>query len=170
MSERERLEAMKVFIQWVKEEVFNISPLRVGDFAEYRFNLEAIMKQFRSVTVRALSLCLLTVLGASGCMSASAHYKRYRDKPSLYSVLHDQVEQGSTRQHVESLLGSETYKSASHMQGVMGLYKSHPEMFPQGLKKQDSILFYPYDERGLVTLIFRENRLINFNPEKYEKP
>ena len=112
---------------------------------------------------------LLLLAVCSGCMSAAAHYRKHKDKPSLYAVLRD-TQPGTTREHLKALLGSETYESKSHREGVHGLFKTNPGKFPQGLLATDAIIFYPYDELGLETLIFREGRLINHDQSKYLKP
>lgn len=112
---------------------------------------------------------LLLVAVCSGCMSAAAHYRKHKDKPSLYEVLSG-IGPGATREHLKALLGSDTYESKSHREGVHGLFKTNPGKFPQGLLATDAIIFYPYDELGLETLIFREGRLINHDQSKYVKP
>lgn len=117
------------------------------------------------ITCSAVTLAVV----CSGCMSAAAHYRRYKDKPSLYAVL-NKIEPGTTREHLKALLGSDTYDSTSHREGVFGLFKQHPGKFPQGLLETDAIVFYPYDVLGLETLIFRDDRLINHSPDKYVKP
>lgn len=122
----------------------------------------------RNSFVLACSALALIVV-CSGCMSAAEHYRRHKDKPSLYAVLHN-TQPGTTREHVKSLLGENTYKSKSHVDGVHGLFKTNPGKFPQGLLDTDAIIFYPYDQLGLETLIFREGRLINHDPASYVKP
>ena len=113
------------------------------------------------------ALALITL--CSGCMSAAAHYRRHKDKPSLYAVLH-RVQPGTTKGNLKALLGPKTYDSKSHREGVFGLLKANPGRFPQGVLKTDAIIFYPYDELGLETLIFRDDRLINHDPAKFVKP
>ena len=46
----------------------------------------------------SISLCVavLAVTLVCGCLSAAAHYQKYHDQPSLYSVLNTQVKAGDS--------------------------------------------------------------------------
>ncbi|MCK5851291.1 MAG: hypothetical protein KAH23_10280 [Kiritimatiellae bacterium] len=125
------------------------------------------MKTVRFFFLFVCVSCLIAV--CSGCMSTAAHYRRFQDRESLFAVLNAQIKPGAGREGVFALLGEKTYHNEAHLQGVFGLYKQKPNEFPQGLKKDDTIIFYPHGEHGLVRLIFRKGALINYNPQKYKE-
>ncbi len=118
----------------------------------------------------AASLICVVVLGTTlaGCLSPSEHYRRYQDGRSLRAVLRN-VQNGDRNISITQLLGTKTYKSDTHLKGIHGKARLHPNFFPSGLKKSDVIILYPYDERGLVELIFRDGQLINHDPKRYPK-
>ena len=120
-----------------------------------------------------LTLGVLTGLAllATSCasMSAAEHYRKHKDGGSLRSVLRNNIQQGDTESKVTILLGKKTYKSDAHRNGVLGTFQLRPKEFPDGVKETDHIVFYPYDERGLIRLIFRDGNLINHDPARYPR-
>ena len=115
---------------------------------------------------------LAVVLGfGSGCaadLTAGQHYQAFQDGRSLHAVLQE-LKNGESKEKVSELLGIKTYgMDDTHRKGTFASFQMNPKDFPDGLKETDVILFYPFDDRGLATLIFRDGKLINHNPARYE--
>jgi hypothetical protein len=122
-----------------------------------------------SISGLASAALLAAFLGCSS-ISPAEHYKRFQDWESLHIVLSEQIKPGDPIEAVQSLLGTNTYASAYHRGGLETSVRAHPHDFPDGLKDSDVILLYPKDNQELVPLIFRNGKLVNYDPNKYLLP
>ena len=113
-------------------------------------------------------VCLLAL--AAGC-SPAKHYRKYHDVKSLCAVLSQQVKSGDSMEHVQSLLGpgvilsgAERDLAAAH---YLQLARGRPQVFRDGIVGDDVFLGYNSDASALA-LQFRNGRLINFDPKRFE--
>ena len=117
-------------------------------------------------------LVLVSLATVALCPSASVdadHYRRFRDGQTLYSVLHTNIERGSTVPDVEKLLGPETPVTdgvESLRTRVKQLAVRYPEPYPDGVHETDTFLDWPAGEDS-VTLQFRNGWLMNHNPSQF---
>jgi len=63
-------------------------------------------------------------------LSAGAHYQKYHDRASLYSVLSTQVKAGDSMEQVTQVLGQQVPNTDSQRQGVFGVYEAYPPPSP----------------------------------------
>jgi hypothetical protein len=111
--------------------------------------------------------CITALMLGCAALTPSQHYREYKDGAAIYAVMREEVRNGDSLDKIWELLGTNVYDSVTHRKGTQAAALATPAEFPDGIRETDMVLFYPYDDRGLATLIFRDNKLINHNPERY---
>jgi len=126
-----------------------------------------------------LYLGVLTVLMLLGLaagwlfMPATIHYHLFADEPSLNSVLARQVQPWDSTARVVRLLGAGTPISETERQRLLrviaGFQRQSAAGTPAGVERDDQ--FLGYEASGMtIYLQFRNDRLINFQPQDFEHP
>jgi hypothetical protein len=128
------------------------------------------MNQIALPAVVLLVLVSLATVALWPSASVDAdHYRRFRDGQTLYSVLHTNIERGSTVPDIEKLLGPGapvTDGVESLRTRVKQLAVRYPELYPDGVHETDTFLDWPAGEDS-VTLQFRNGWLMNHNPSQF---
>jgi len=117
-----------------------------------------------------LMLLLGVTIAIAGC-SPAKHYRDYQDVRSLFATLHKQVKSGDSIQRVQELLGPGVQPEDRDklLRATRRLAERFPEESPVGVKDDDVFLHYTSREDLGVFLQFRKGRLVNFDPQRFEK-
>lgn len=114
---------------------------------------------------------LLTFVMLTGCTSTAKHYRVYGDGPSLYRLLHDDVHNGQSLEEVRSHLGPGNIPCDQERvrETHLRILTKAPRTLPDGVENTDQYAEWQYDGSPWITLQFRNDRLVNHNPQYYEK-
>ncbi|MCC6797524.1 MAG: hypothetical protein IT366_20590 [Candidatus Hydrogenedentes bacterium] len=109
--------------------------------------------------------------------SNSDNYKRFHDGKALYGVLYNEVSNGDSKAHVETLLGpgriATPERKTKTIDAMRKFAAKNPAGYPDGVQDDDEILQYPIGTGAYLNLAFRDGKLVNFVREdfkKYEEP
>ena len=116
-----------------------------------------------------IAVCLIVSATVSGCSKAGPH-PTPQDAKSLFATLHAQIKPGDSIQRVQELLGQgEPPQNREKFIAVVKKFAERlPQDYPAGVRDDDEFLRYSY-QNLTVHLQFRAGRLLNFDPQKFEK-
>ncbi len=114
-------------------------------------------------------LILMAALLLNGCASTSEHYRIHGDGPSLFAVMHQEIRNGQSLSQVRSRLGEGLDIDQAKLREIHErILAKRPSMLPDGVEDKDLFVAWRYDGGPWQTLQFRDDRLVNHNPEHYE--
>jgi hypothetical protein len=106
-------------------------------------------------------------------MPATTHYHLFADEASLNAVLFGQVKPGDSMARLIRLLGAgkpvDEQQRVKLLGTIANFQRQTPASTPDGVEPDDQ--FLGYEASGMtIYLQFRDERLINFRPEDFERP
>ena len=115
--------------------------------------------------VVASSLVFLTISGFVGVLWYGHHSQRF----IIHEALHESVHPGDSMQEVQAVLGSgQLLKQPNDMlQMAIQVTLANREYYPEGVDAQDQFILYKIGDNEELYLQFRNDQLINHNPEHY---
>ena len=115
--------------------------------------------------------CVLTALlvTGSGCSSAD-HYRSHKDGKSLYAVMYHSVRLGNSLEKVQGLLGTgQNDEGKKALEATKKMAAKNPSAWPDGVRDDDKMIGYPFDDGATLWLQFRKGKLINHNAADFAK-
>jgi hypothetical protein len=115
--------------------------------------------------------CVLAVLlvTSTGCSSAD-HYRSHKDGKSLYAVMHESVRTGDSVEKVQGLLGAgQNDEGQKALEATKKMAAKNPSGWPDGVRDDDKMIGFPFDDGITLWLQFRNGKLVNHNPSDFTK-